>query len=140
MINYKIEENGIYYIWLLSNNNISYYKSVIIDNIDNKNPVINNYEVIKRKINNYYIKINATDDCEISFSKDNISYQKSNIIEGVSYDESTIYVKDCANNIEILKIKEDNNIKKYIIIALCLIMILILIIIYKSKIKRKNKK
>ncbi len=59
-LNYLINENGTYYIWLLSKDNIPYYRSITIDLIDNDKPIINDYK-INKKLNSFDLIINASD-------------------------------------------------------------------------------
>ncbi len=139
-LHFEIDKNGLYYIWLMNKDNISYYNIANITNIDNTKPVINNHEIIKKGISDYDIKINASDNCELYYSKDNINYQKSNILT-IPYEDTTIYIKDCANNTSILSIgKESNQMIIIIIIGIVLVFIIIiasLIYILKKK-KQKN--
>ena len=139
-INYQINENGTYYVWLMNDKKIPYYEALTIDTIDIIRPIINKYEVIEKHINSFDIYIDASDECELFYSKNGVDYQGNNILENLSYGENTIYVKDCANNITTLKIIENNTvIKKYFLIIPIVIIIGIVIYMFIPKKKKKIK-
>ena len=105
--NIDITQNGTYYIWLKSKNDISYYKKVIIDKIDNQSPIIHNYKIDNVSQNNFTVTIFATDTCNLEYSIVNTDYQNSNIFYNLEKRNYTFLVRDCAYNVSVLNINSN---------------------------------
>ena len=152
-----VNQNDTYYIWLKSNNNILYYKKIVIDNIDAIPPVIQNYKIDSMSNDRYMITINATDACGLEYSIVNGGYQKSNIFTNLEKNDYIFLIRDCAYNVSILNInsnefisnnepvKDDNDYSEgsdssfidtlliIMIIIVSLIIIFNIFIIFKSR-------
>lgn len=140
-ITYEINENGTYYIWLMDNNKVTYYEAITINTIDTIKPIIKKYEIVNEKINGFDVLIEASDECNLFYSKDGTNYQDSNVLKNLEYGDNTVYVKDCANNITTLKIVENNTIiKTYIVIILIISIIVIIVYMLIPRKKKKRKK
>ncbi len=135
-LTYTINSNGTYYFWIKNNKDIVINKSIIINNIDNTPPTINDVKITKI-LNKYNIDINASDlQCQmITYSLDGINYQEKNSFKFASLINNTLYIKDKCNNVTTYKINANEifNINIMILIIIIIVIIGILIIYYIKK-------
>jgi len=144
-IDYSIKENGVYYLWTRNNNGISVYQEIIIDKIDNKQPIIKRISIKKNKKSLFNITVDAYDNESgiKGYSLDNIIYQESSTFTNLSNKKYTIYIKDNSNNLTIYEYdlsnaKITNNTYIYILIILIVIVIVIILIICYLFKRKKN--
>ena len=112
-IKIDVSENGTYYLWLKSKNNIVYYKKIDVNNVDTTPPVIDNYTIDNISSDNFTVTINANDSCELEYSIVNGPYQKSNIFTNLKKNNYLFLVRDCAYNVSIVNISSNEFIDKY---------------------------
>ena len=112
-IKIDVSENGTYYLWLKSKNNIVYYKKIDVNNVDATPPVIDNYTIDNISSDNFTVTINANDSCELEYSIVNGPYQKSNIFTNLKKNNYLFLVRDCAYNVSVVNISSNEFIDKY---------------------------
>lgn len=98
-LNYEITENGTYYIFVKDNKNQISTKSIVIDFIDNSNPVVNKISYIYNIDNTFNIIIDAQDDSKLTYSIDDIDYKENNSFNNLNYGAYVVKIKDEAGNI-----------------------------------------
>ena len=139
-INYQVTKNGTYYIWVKNISNVSVFKKVVINNIDNTPPVITDVKIVGESINTYDLKISAYDmGCGISgYSINGTDYYEGNVLSNVDNRIKKVYVKDKCNNVTSTSFNLESSNNTLIIIVILVIIVVfvvggILINIYKNK-------
>lgn len=144
-LDYKIEKNGVYYIWTINNDGVYLYQEVIINNLDQTPPKLEKIIINKQKNNVFTLTVVASDlQCGISgYSLDNIVYQESNIFEKLSYQTYHIYIKDKCDNVTFYQynaFNDTNNNNDDFVSIIVIIIILIILVISYQLLKRKKVK
>ena len=104
-IDYKILENGIYYVYVKDSKNQIVNKKIEINSIDSTIPIINNIDYnYNESDETFSITIYAFDNNKLYYSIDGVNYQEINIINLLKVGDYKVYVKDEAGNVSIKEI------------------------------------
>lgn len=140
-LNYKINKNGVYYLWTKNKENVFIYYEIEINQIDNIPPVISDITASKKENNLFELIIESYDNgCGIDgYSLDGKKFQEENQFNNVGMGVYNISVKDKCNNVVnkqyklYIAEKESSDITLVILIIL-LTLLLGIIFIFRRKI------
>lgn len=97
---HEISENGTYYVYVIDSNNVSYYKTITINEIKNTaDKLINSIIYTYNQDDTYNIEINLKENNIVTYSIDDIKYQEDNTFLNLKKEKYILCLKDKDGNV-----------------------------------------